>query len=229
MKPVNRRKRWFEVDENPDQKWLPFDEYEPAKVIRIDTVRLGRGWLVECELRGRRYRGVYYLSRPNVTGDCILAIETYEKIRVGSEEPTSPFPNCQNAWNPCNSFSDVSESRRGSLPTRPNCFVVPCEIPTQLSEALALRHVRPRIEDTIAEVLGFENLDLDIETGLLYNDNGEVEAQVVDVQDRSGGSAVFRVRLNSNTWEDYMVPVRGPSTLDYFASFYNIPNEVLAS
>lgn len=229
MRPVKRRKRWFETSENPDQLWLPFEDYEPARVTLVEPVSLGRGWLIECR-REIGYRARYHLDRPNLGPDAIMVIETYEKVRVRSEEPINPFPNCQNAWNPCRDFSDHSVVQWTNSPTRRGCFVVPNQLPTELAAALAPSYVKPKIECSVADALGLDRLNLDIETGLLYNECEEVEAQVIDVQTRSLGEYIFRVRLDEDTREDWMVLVRDPACrASMFANLYSVPNEVLAS
>jgi len=78
-----RLRRWYESKEDPDQLWLPFEEFTPAKVTRIDIVGIGSSCTVECCLEnGSRYRGFYYLNRPNNGPDSILAMETYKKVRT---------------------------------------------------------------------------------------------------------------------------------------------------
>jgi hypothetical protein len=159
-----------------------------------------------------------------------MAIETYEKVRVRSEEPINPFPNCQNAWNPRRDFSANSAVQWTNSPTRRGRFVVPHQLPFELAAALALSYVKPKIECSVADAFGLDRLNLDIETGLLYNEYEEVEAQVIDVQTRSLGEYMFRVRWNEDTREDWMVLVRDPSCrASMFANLDSVPNEVLAS
>jgi len=65
----------------------------------------------------------------------------------------------------------------------------------------------------VGRALGINPLELDPDTGLLYNENEEVEAQVIEYLERSsmirgaGSEYIFQIRLDPRTGEDYMISI----------------------
>jgi hypothetical protein len=119
-----RLRRWYESKEDPDQLWLPFEEFIPAKVTMIDTMGtmgMGSGYTVECCLEnGSRYRGLYYLNRPNSGPDSILAMETYKRVHVRTpEESVGPFQTLSR---------NLSEATRSFQRIHRACFVSAAEL-----------------------------------------------------------------------------------------------------
>jgi hypothetical protein len=238
-----RLRRWYESKEDPAQLWLPFEEFIPAKVTLIDTIGMGSGYTVVCRLEnGSRYRGLYHLHRPNNSPDSIVAMETYKRVRMRTpEESVGPFQTLSRNLSPRLHARSNEYTERASCPplnwiVQPSAWVVPSEIPSELSELLGRTWVRPVIETEVGRAIGINPLELEPETGLLYNENEEVEAQVTECTERTfhgpGNEYVFRVRLDPRTGEDYMILVREPIHRRDYATLHGYsrtPNSLLAS
>lgn len=87
--------RWFRPVVNLDQLCLPFDRYEPLRVMSVYSnshPAYGEGWIITYEDVFNRHRDLSYNINQRQAVNRILALSIYEKVEVRkeSEDPFGP-------------------------------------------------------------------------------------------------------------------------------------------
>jgi len=188
LKPKARR-RWFEEADNPDQRWLPFEEYRFAKVLFAEPMAHNRAWTLECETAPHR-RHRYFWARDLVGRDralryydrgCeLLALEVYQRTRVREQarrEPENPFValNFNEPCEPLERFSANSEAHWsiGNVPV--NFSEESRNMSGTLRTVLEHSWIRQEIKEQLGVALGTdEPLALDPETGIVHCRDGSI-------------------------------------------------------
>jgi hypothetical protein len=111
-RPINgwHKLRWFDKKHDPNQLWLPFEDFQPVRLREISRW-CGRDyrWYCDFDVGGRTYRADVNTTRPCSGRDTLQALEIYERIR---EEPQDPFPQSEDRIHRQGCSQDESHGRR---------------------------------------------------------------------------------------------------------------------
>jgi len=83
-----RRRRWFESVNDPAQLWLPFEGFQPARVLSVTLGSVAGAWLLDCQHPGRGCFSTTF--NPTREGsDCIVALATYRRVQISERRDYS--------------------------------------------------------------------------------------------------------------------------------------------
>lgn len=195
--------RWFDIGQDPDQLWLPFERYIPAKIHAVYTNRhreYGDGWAIVCQDRLGRDREFTYHAKQTEGDNRMIAFSLYLR-RHGRRRLQETAAIAEIYGLSGNTPSSILESQP-SLP--PPGFTI------SDSALLVNSYVRAHLERSVSDIEETAVL-LNPDTGIFYSsDNGAPRALahiLHSIQDPGHGRINFLITSHRRAESAYSVAV----------------------
>ncbi len=205
---------WYE-DFNPDQRYLPFERFQPVEVLEIRDhflPELGAGWLISVSCIGpSRHTELSFYECQTFATERILSLSVFTRIHTNVDRGV-PI-SLQVTESP----SEVMRSIQPSMwCTRP-----PCDEPARLSDNLLELALTPGIqeplEDTVSASCHISERVLLTPSGMFHSvSNRRPVARLVRaVTYRGTGSIQFTIELRNGARADINIAHRGDIRAPY--------------
>jgi hypothetical protein len=191
-----RGSRWFDEETDPDQLWLPFEKFTPAKITGVYPnyhPEYGEGWVIAYMDYRRQVRELAYHVNQVEGVNRIVTLSLYKQVAVQQRPPSDPFLE---SYRPSRSWRGPSDN---SVSVQP--------ISRSLIGILRGAHVRNRLETEVSRMLEIQcEVSLDPVTGVFYNDDNEAVAHVADcTQTQFEPSLNFHLDIHANPGEQFTI------------------------